>query len=78
VIAAYRGTRADRGFVQHARCASLALPGRSSKDDPAVNYSHLARILGRPHGPASWKPAWKQIIEESVGGRPDRLRIMMH
>jgi len=54
-------------FAQHARSAGLALPGHSSKDEPAVNYSRLARILGlsRPHGATTWKPAWKRIIEES-------------
>jgi hypothetical protein len=83
--------RSDRAqaFVDRARRDHLQLPGHAEPNDPNINWTHLARMLGLPAS-AFERPGLRRIITESglevaadsflgpvtarVGGRPWRDR----
>jgi hypothetical protein len=53
-----------RAFVGQARRAGAAIPGRPGAGEPAVNWSHLARLL-HLHPAALGRPDLRRMITES-------------
>ncbi len=66
-LAGLNPTQRIEWFVRHARSTGAALPGHAGTTPPAVNYSHLSRMLGIKHasGAPTWPPRWRKIIAEA-------------